>query len=211
MEISKMSDSQHILFQSPSYFAGDLRKLKVVSEEDLFLRGNQDQKNFFTSIRHALITSIKGTFAEAHKMSGGDYDGDRAWVSWNADLIACLPDREKFVHENTSDLFTNKSALEDKLFANCSEAEIFEYMMHFRYHHRTLGRLSELLDFYIDNIKYGFNHAHTKEIGRAAFLQVKNDLKYVFLSNPSNFFSFYSKVDLPFNPYHLYVLHNLNV
>lgn len=159
--------------KSPSYFAGDMRKLKVVSKQTLLGRANPNLGiDFFNSTRHALITSIKGKFAEAHRMSGGDYDGDRAWLSWNSDLIGCLPDSNMFVAEDTSNLIpATSSDLENKLFSECSMNDIMDYMIHFRYHHVKLGRLSESLDFYID--KYGFDNLCSKEIGRAAYLQVR--------------------------------------
>jgi hypothetical protein len=156
--------------KSPSYFAGDLRKLKVVGKEKLFDRANRHQREFFSSIQNALVTSIKGAYAEAHRMSGGDYDGDRVWLTWNTNIIDCLPKNDKFIEENVSNLSTEASDFEKKLFSNCNENDIIEYMLHFRNHHKSLGQLSECLDLYID--KYGFDNARTKEIGRAAFLQV---------------------------------------
>ena len=56
--------------KSPSYFAGDMRKLKVVSKQTLLGRANPNLGiDFFNSTRHALITSIKGKFAEDQKLN----------------------------------------------------------------------------------------------------------------------------------------------
>jgi RNA dependent RNA polymerase len=158
-----------------------MRKLKVVSKQTLLERASPHQTiDFFNSFRHAFITSIKGNCAEAHRMSGGDYDGDRVWLSWNQNLIGCLPACDRFIEENTMDLFTRASDLENKLFSECSMNDVLDYMIHFRHHHRILGNLSECLDFYID--KYGFDNANTKDIGRAAFLQVINKLFQLLIS-----------------------------
>ena len=159
-----------------------MRKLKLVSKKTLSdrARANPDQKiDFFNTVRHALITSIKGKSAEAHRMSGGDYDGDRAWLSWNTDLIGCLPDTDDFVEEDTTNLSTQRSEIEEKLFSECSSDDVYNYMIHFRKHHQRLGRLSECLDILID--KYGFGDARTKDIGRAAFLQVRIFVLFSFL------------------------------
>jgi RNA dependent RNA polymerase len=156
-----------------------MRKLTLVSKQTLFDRARAKHKlaqsaseavSFFDKTRHALITSIRGV-AEASRMSGGDYDGDRAWISWNTNLIDCLPDFTQFVAENTLSLTTRASFLENKLWSDCCEDDIFNYMNHFRHHHRELGRLSEVMDVYID--KFGFDDDRTREISRAAFLQVR--------------------------------------
>ena len=146
-----------------------MRKLKLVSRKTLLYRANSNEgKCFFNTVRNALVTSIKGSFAEAHRMSGGDYDGDRAW---NANLLDCLPDNDAFVAEVTTELRTKPSDLENKLMKDCSLNDILDYMIHFRNHHRILGSLSEQLDYYID--KHGFESVYTKNIGYAAYLQVR--------------------------------------
>ena len=157
-----------------------MRKLKLVSKQTLLDRANQNNSgpniDFFISVRHALITSIHGDYAETSRMSGGDYDGDRAWLSWNSALLYCLPDINAFVAEDTSRLSTETSNLENKLFSECTNTDVLDYMIHFRNHHGILGNLSEMLDFCID--KFGFDDQKTKSIGRAAFLQVRNKINF---------------------------------
>jgi hypothetical protein len=151
-----------------------MRRLTIVNRQTLCARSshqNQECMTFFYSVRNALITSISGSAAEASRLSGGDYDGDRAWITWNKALLNCLPSKEKFVAEDTLTLSTQTSDIESKLWSECSENDILDYMIHFREHHYKLGKLSELLDTYID--QFGFENNLTKEIGRAAFLQVR--------------------------------------
>jgi RNA dependent RNA polymerase len=126
---------------------------------------------FFRGIRNALVLSVQGG-SEAGRMSGGDYDGDRAWVSWNDDLLRCLPGHIEA--EDTSCLTTRKSKLEQKLWSECCMKDSLDYMLHFRGHQRCLGKLSEVLDLCID--KFGFDDIATKAISRAAFIQV--DMPY---------------------------------
>jgi hypothetical protein len=153
-----------------------MRRLKLVEKNTLYQRamdryGSFENVSFFDTARNALVTSICGSTAEASRMSGGDYDGDRAWVSWNTDLLQCLPSTKCFVSEDTSTLTTPPSELELKLWKDCSEHDILQYMINFRNHHKVLGELCEMLDCYIDH--YGFNNEKTQELGRAAFLQVR--------------------------------------
>ena len=148
--------------------------LNIISKQTLLKRASQMglQIDFFNSLRHAFVTSVKGTQAEAQRMSGGDYDGDKAWIAWNSTLINCLPNMDKFIVEDTSNISTDvgNDSLENKLFSECSNHEILHYMIHFRKHHGKLSQLSEMLDCYID--KFGFEDTRTNIIGRAAFLQV---------------------------------------
>ena len=73
-EIAKIG---HIVaMRSPSYFPGDVRKLKVVSEADLIMRCATNGV-FFKNIVAGLVLSTKGSKSEADMMSGGDFDGDR--------------------------------------------------------------------------------------------------------------------------------------
>lgn len=153
-----------------------MRRLKVVDKSTLCKRALERNINlkclsFFESTRNALITSILGNAAEASRMSGGDYDGDRAWISWNVELLDCLPCSDAFMPEDTSTFHTSASELENTLWKSSSEMDLLKYMLNFRNHHRILGELCELLDCYIDN--YGFNNEKTRELGRAAFLQVR--------------------------------------
>ena len=68
------------LFRSPSYLAEDI----VVAEAV--------ECNALSAFAAGVI--FIGTADEVplakHQMSGGDYDGDTAWLCWDADLVAAL-------------------------------------------------------------------------------------------------------------------------
>jgi hypothetical protein len=101
--------------QSPSYFASDVRRLRVVSIDELEIRANeedidsdskkaiplklqrtaQEKIEFFRKITTCLVLSNVGTSSEAFRMSGGDYGTyevlavhkcDKSNITWWSDL-----------------------------------------------------------------------------------------------------------------------------
>jgi hypothetical protein len=64
-----------IAMRLPSYFPSDIRKLKVVSKEELLQRCPSKGK-FFCGILAGIVLSTKGNRSVAEMMSGGDFDGD---------------------------------------------------------------------------------------------------------------------------------------
>jgi hypothetical protein len=186
--------------RSPSYFAGDLRKLKLVDAFTLgqrahrfsepkglpqALRRTPEQRlKFFRDVRNAIILSARGKQSEAGKMSGGDYDGDMAWTCWNEELVSHVQPPE--AHDNTR-YTVQKQQAEQKLFWKTTTQDRLGYFFNFRFHQKHLGYLSEKLDMCID--AYGFTHEFTTDLGRAAFLQVRfeNCTKWLLRRNNSSF------------------------
>lgn len=69
-----------LLARNPCYHPGDVRKLTAV---DLPLEWKSVLKN-------VIVLSTQGERSVANMMSGGDYDGDEAWVCWDPRLVnAC--------------------------------------------------------------------------------------------------------------------------
>ena len=169
-----------LAMRSPAYFAGDLVKLKVLTKEMLFSRLEQTNKSkrsiknwnalqFFDSLRTGLILSTKGERSVADMMSGGDFDGDKAWVCWNEILIdqVCQCDP---VDTSGEDFDVRKSEEENVLFYQASPKDVLKYVWHHRNHQSNLGKLSKMLDVAIDF--YGFNHVVSNALGTQLFLQV---------------------------------------
>jgi RNA dependent RNA polymerase len=154
-----------------------MRRLRTIDKEILRKRAIEQSIDFsfFEKIQSALVTSILGNAAEASRMSGGDYDGDRAWICWNEELLLCLPSSDYFIPEDTSDFSTVPSELESKSWSKCSNEDIVRYMINFRNHRIRLGEFSEYLDCFIEF--YGFNDERTFELGKAAFLQVSKSVR----------------------------------
>ena len=92
--------------KSPSYFAGDVRRLKIVTIDTLTERAERSgclavptlsplhrtmkQKlDFFKCSNFCLVLSNKGQTSEASRMSGGDY-GKVDFVSGHVVAIGCF-------------------------------------------------------------------------------------------------------------------------
>jgi hypothetical protein len=178
-------DAKEVLaMRSPSYFAGDMRKLTLVNKFTLCQRAQnfhepdglpealrrtpQQRFGFFENVRNALVLSIKGRRSEADKMSGGDHDGDTAWTCWNKKMVDQV--KASDAHD-TSKYLVEKDPAEKKPFWETTVKDHLACFFHFRYHHHHLGYLSDNLDKCID--AFGFDHDFTQDLGRAAFLQVK--------------------------------------
>ncbi|KAE9370844.1 hypothetical protein N431DRAFT_343437 [Stipitochalara longipes BDJ] len=80
-----------LVARSPAHFGSDIQKVKAVFKLELI------------GLKDVIVFSTKGNPSLAAKLSGGDYDGDIAWVCWeptivnnfeNADMPEC-PDLVK--------------------------------------------------------------------------------------------------------------------
>jgi RNA dependent RNA polymerase len=150
--------------KSPSYFSTDLRRLQLVSIETLCQRNNKKSK-FFENITDGIVLSIP----EAQNMSGGDYDGDEAWICTNKTLLDCLP--KVIEARNLSGLTKEKAKAEKMAWEGSKVHDWLKYALHFRYHDRELGTLANKLDLYVD--RYTLDDPETEMIGIAAFRQVR--------------------------------------
>jgi hypothetical protein len=74
-----------IAMRIPSYFSGDIRKLKVVSKAVLLQRC-PEKSRFFCGLVTGVVLSTQGTISEAEMMSGGDFDGDIGKIT----VLICL-------------------------------------------------------------------------------------------------------------------------
>lgn len=178
----------HLLaMRSPAYFSGDLVKLKLVRRRTLLERFSQkcqrqnvggvgeeganqtDAYSFFDNLRTGLILSTRGRRSAAEMMSGGDFDGDEAWVSWDkvlVDQVASAPP----VDTSGEEFKVEKSPEENMLLESATEADLYSYARHFKGHLTNLRKLSKMLD--TSNDLYDFDHEITKAIATNAFLQV---------------------------------------
>jgi len=185
--------SEHIIaMRSPAYFSGDLVKLRYVSEsqlraretkrrfladceksESLSTKSEYDHKSdsaiFFYKLKTGIVLSTKGKRSAADMMSGGDFDGDTAWVCWNEELVKQVRDHSP--EDTSSKAFTvKKSKEEGALFKQAIVQKLIEYVHHHCYHHKNLGMLSTMLTISMDY--YGLDHSICKALGTEAFLQV---------------------------------------
>jgi hypothetical protein len=92
-----------------------------------------------------------------------------AWICWNPALLQQIHG-EFIPAEDTQTLKPAAEAAELANFWNASCSSHVEYNLRFRRHAMQLGRFAETLDFCID--RFGFEDPRSREIGRAAFVQV---------------------------------------
>jgi len=188
------SDDWIIAMRSPSYFKADLRKLKLLSLFDLqeriirskereerqislhpqLQRSARQAMNFFSSVKNCLILHPN----EASRMSGGDFDGDCAFVCWDQSLASVVSDEPA---ESTLSWSSRKHATAQKIFWECNEEEILDFFHHYSAHQSYLGKLDGTLDKCID--RFGFGDERTREIGKAAFLQVRPTIRQFLFWN----------------------------
>jgi RNA dependent RNA polymerase len=161
--VCNLSDMIHGC-KSPSYFASDLRRLRLVSLEELRLRDGR-KSDFFERVTGGIVLHV----SEAQHMSGGDYDGDEAWICTNKKLLACLP--TTIQARDFSCLVEKTTNKEGTDWLGSTVSDWLRYAWHFRNHHEDLGTLANKLDVYVD--KFTFDHPDAEKIGIAAFRQVR--------------------------------------
>jgi len=70
-----LSDCDVLVARSPAHFVSDVQKVRAVFKPELH------------ALKDVIVFSAKGDVPLADKLSGGDYDGDLAWVCWDPDLV----------------------------------------------------------------------------------------------------------------------------
>ncbi|KAL1900112.1 hypothetical protein Sste5346_002420 [Sporothrix stenoceras] len=64
-----------LVARSPAHFTSDMQKVRVVFRQEL------------CALKDVIVFSSKGNSPLADKLSGGDYDGDKAWVCWDPRIV----------------------------------------------------------------------------------------------------------------------------
>ena len=87
-----LQQMEMLVARCPAHFASDIQKVKAVVKTNLL--GLQD----------VIVFSTKGYPSLAQKLSGGDYDGDTAWICWEKAIVenfrnAEVPVQPKLVEE----------------------------------------------------------------------------------------------------------------
>ena len=70
-----LADCDILVARSPAHFVSDVQKVRAVFKPELH------------ALKDVIVFSAKGDIPLAEKLSGGDYDGDLAWVCWDPDLV----------------------------------------------------------------------------------------------------------------------------
>lgn len=64
-----------LVARSPAHLVSDVQKVRVAFKPELM------------GLKDVIVFSTKGNHSLASMLSGGDYDGDRAWVCWEPDIV----------------------------------------------------------------------------------------------------------------------------
>ncbi|KAK1671589.1 RNA-directed RNA polymerase [Colletotrichum godetiae] len=64
-----------LVARSPAHFVSDIQRVKAVFKPELH------------ALKDVIVFSAKGNVPLADKLSGGDYDGDKAWVCWEPAIV----------------------------------------------------------------------------------------------------------------------------
>ena len=70
-----LKDMDVLVARSPAHFASDVQRVKAVVKSELL------------GLKDVIVFPTKGSPSLANKLSGGDYDGDLAWVCWEPSLV----------------------------------------------------------------------------------------------------------------------------
>mmetsp|Transcript_4040 Transcript_4040/g.7709 ORF Transcript_4040/g.7709 Transcript_4040/m.7709 type:complete len:340 (-) Transcript_4040:646-1665(-) len=130
-----------VAMRLPSYFTEDLRKYNnVISKADLIQRC-PDKGKFFSGIVAGIVFSTRGAMSEAEMMSGGDFDGDKAWCCWNEVIVKSVqecPGQNAQSCPTVPDPFGERKMVHSKPeWTNL----ITNYTMHHRHDKKCLGKL----------------------------------------------------------------------
>lgn len=74
-ELSDLDNMDVLVGRCPAHLPSDIQKVRAVFKPEL------------RHIRDVIVFSSKGDTPLAAKLSGGDYDGDKAWVCWHPELV----------------------------------------------------------------------------------------------------------------------------
>ncbi|KAL1859561.1 hypothetical protein Daus18300_009562 [Diaporthe australafricana] len=75
-ELSDLDGMDVLVGRCPAHLPSDIQKVKAIFKPEL------------RHLRDVIVFSSRGDVPLAAKLSGGDYDGDKAWVTWNPELVA---------------------------------------------------------------------------------------------------------------------------
>ncbi|KAH7360168.1 RNA dependent RNA polymerase-domain-containing protein [Rhexocercosporidium sp. MPI-PUGE-AT-0058] len=71
-----LSGDEILVARSPAHFVSDIQKVKAVIKAEL------------VGLEDVIVFSTKGKPSLAAKLSGGDFDGDIAWVCWEPSIVS---------------------------------------------------------------------------------------------------------------------------
>jgi hypothetical protein len=162
-----------LVARNPAHFPSDIQRVRAVSKPKL------------RKLKDVIVFSMKGSRPLADLLSGGDYDGDRAWICWDQELVQNFQNQKappdyNFVKEGYLEKFslTFNELLEshyndvdaaacdfiERMIAFSTKSSLLgfctKYKEKFCYHSKSIGGhqaelLSALLSSLVDQAKDG--------------------------------------------------------
>jgi hypothetical protein len=100
-----------LVARAPAHHPSDVQRVKAVFRHDLHC------------VQNVILFSVKGNVPLADKLSGGDYDGDNAWVCWDQEIVDNFQNAEVPKQPDLSEyLIKDKRKLVDLLPAPADDA-----------------------------------------------------------------------------------------
>ncbi|KAK1833678.1 RNA dependent RNA polymerase-domain-containing protein [Podospora conica] len=73
--LTLLTNRDVLVTRSPAHFPSDIQKVRAVFKSEL------------ASLKDVIVFSAMGDVPLADMLSGGDYDGDQAWVCWDREIV----------------------------------------------------------------------------------------------------------------------------
>lgn len=112
-----LSDCDVLVARSPAHFVSDIQKVRAVFKPELH------------ALKDVIVFSTKGDIPLAHKLSGGDYDGDMAWVCWDPDIVDSFVNADMPIEPDLSAYMTQDKTTFAELIRRAGSRETGVYDM----------------------------------------------------------------------------------
>ncbi|KAK0711886.1 RNA dependent RNA polymerase-domain-containing protein [Lasiosphaeris hirsuta] len=133
LSFTLLAERDILVARSPAHFTSDVQRVRAVFKPELH------------ALKDVIIFSSKGNVPLADKLSGGDYDGDMAWVCWDPEIVGSFqnaevppqPDLSRYIKKDKTtftELVQKASAarkLDDAVYEMISESFIFAMQPNF--------------------------------------------------------------------------------
>ncbi|OPB39081.1 QDE1, RdRP protein [Trichoderma guizhouense] len=133
-----------LVARAPAHLPSDIQRVRVVSRPEL------------RKLKDVIIFSTKGSIPLADKLSGGDYDGDMAWVCWDQNIVrnfdnASMPQKLDFIKSG----YLRKVTTQFKDILEEVGRDDYRKYMNNRPAHLQDACVDQLLGYLVDQSKQG--------------------------------------------------------
>ena len=153
-----------LVARSPAHLPSDIQKVRAVFRPEL------------RSLRDVIIFSSKGETPLADMLSGGDYDGDKAWVCWDPDIVEnfkgvlpqnVLPSKPK---PDFSKYLERDEKKVDRFMAEHGKRRYIDVMVEEAFSFSLNPKLLGLCTSYKERLCYNFNTISSEPVVKLSWL-----------------------------------------